>query len=207
MPPRLDIVRRSLAGLLGLLLLHTASCGPARGPAQTAAGGPAQTQPGAPTQAQLPAKPRPPASPATEGAASLGGSASQPQRGTVELGIVRAAKGDNETPVNLAGPFVVPWQNAMTVADVLRNANKVTPSLGLQSRGEGEWFFVDSLANLANGDLTPTASQVSEIGSKEKGQAGYWTYRVNGAKGTASAGVSVLKPGDRVEWRFGPFDE
>ncbi len=81
----------------------------------------------------------------------------------------------------------VVWQAEMTVFDVI---SRFSPSLDVESTGQGEALFVKSIA-----------------GQKNLGSAGdNWIYRVNGQLGDRSCGVYPVAAGDEVVWSFGKYE-
>lgn len=79
------------------------------------------------------------------------------------------------------------WQAEMTVFDVI---SRFSPSLDVESTGQGETLFVKSIA-----------------GQKNLGSAGdNWIYRVNGQLGDCSCGVYPVAAGDEVVWSFGKYE-
>jgi hypothetical protein len=81
----------------------------------------------------------------------------------------------------------VPWQADMTVFDAI---SRFSPSLDVESTGQGETLFVKSIA-----------------GQKNLGSAGdNWIYRVNGQLGDRSCAVYPVAAGDEVVWSFGKYE-
>jgi hypothetical protein len=81
----------------------------------------------------------------------------------------------------------VPWTEGLTVFDALSG---VSPPIAVESTGQGESLFVQSIAGQAN-----------------LGSAGdNWIYRVNGQLGDRSSGIYELEAGDQIEWSFGKYE-
>lgn len=79
------------------------------------------------------------------------------------------------------------WAAGMTVFDAI---SALSPSVDVESTGQGEALFVKSIAGQAN-----------------LGAAGdNWIYRVNGQLGDRSCGVYELQAGDEVVWSFGKYE-
>jgi hypothetical protein len=131
----------------------------------------------------------------------------RPRSGAAELpaesngvGVPGDTAGTRETPQAsavrvrvLRGPSAeiiegtVAWQAEMTVFDVI---SRFSPSLDVESTGQGEALFVKSIA-----------------GQKNLGSAGdNWIYRVNGQLGDRSCGVYPVAAGDEVVWSFGKYE-
>jgi len=83
----------------------------------------------------------------------------------------------------------LPWKSGMTIADALSLAEKRKPALTYTRRGSGETAFLTQIGGVKNqGAFGPN-----------------WTYRVNGKLGNVSYALQELKPGDKVEWKFGKY--
>lgn len=81
----------------------------------------------------------------------------------------------------------VVWREGMTVWDVLQ---QVEPQLEVDSTGQGETLFVQSIG-----------------GRQNLGAAGdNWVYRVNGKLGDRSCAVYPVEAGDQVIWSFGKYE-
>ncbi len=79
------------------------------------------------------------------------------------------------------------WTNGMTVFDALIG---LSPTVAVESTGQGESLFVKSIAGQAN-----------------LGSAGdNWIYRVNGKLGDCSCAVYELEAGDTGVWSFGKYE-
>jgi hypothetical protein len=78
----------------------------------------------------------------------------------------------------------VAWHEGMTVADLLSKA----PGLATTQKGSGQGAFLTEIDGVTN----------------EGPDGNNWTYEVNGRSADRSFAVYVLRPGDRVLWRFGP---
>jgi Domain of unknown function (DUF4430) len=86
----------------------------------------------------------------------------------------------------------IAWKDSMTVFDVLRTAEKRPHGISVTSRGSGETLIVSKIDDLAN----------QGGGKTDKN----WIFHVNGQMGDESAGIATVRPGDRVLWKFGPYE-
>ncbi len=82
----------------------------------------------------------------------------------------------------------LPWQDGMTLADLMEGARHFRPAITYTQRGSGAQAFLTSLEGVA--------------GQTERGR--YWICEINGKRGDRSFGVQLLNPGDRILWTFGP---
>ena len=73
----------------------------------------------------------------------------------------------------------------MTVFDAMLAARKHSRPLKFQHRGKGETAFVSQIDGLKN-----------------DGAGRNWIFRVEGKLGKRSCGVTPIKAGDHVKWRF-----
>lgn len=81
------------------------------------------------------------------------------------------------------------WQSGQTVLGVLEAYSTEHPAEPLTVIGAGASALVASCAGRTN-----------------EGAGGLnWQFELNGEYGTKSAGVTTVKPGDRVLWKFAPF--
>jgi len=81
----------------------------------------------------------------------------------------------------------IAWQQSMTVFGATQ---AMGPGVGIQSTGQGETCFVNSLA-----------------GQENLGSAGHnWIFRVNGKLGDKSCDALVVQPGDQILWTFGKYE-
>lgn len=83
----------------------------------------------------------------------------------------------------------IPWQDEMTVEDVLRHVMK-NEEFRFRSRGRGETFFVIQIAGLAN------------QGAKGKN----WIFLVNEKLGDRGAGAYSVPKDATVKWHFGKYN-
>lgn len=121
-------------------------------------------------------------SPAAEGAVAGSGESSQTQPESAPIR-VRVRRGADSEWIE----GTVPWQADMTVFDAI---SRFSPSLDVESTGQGETLFVKSIA-----------------GQKNLGSAGdNWIYRVNGQLGDRSCAVYPVAAGDEVIWSFGKYE-
>jgi Domain of unknown function (DUF4430) len=86
----------------------------------------------------------------------------------------------------------IAWKDSMTVFDVLRTAERRPHGISVSSRGSGETLIVSKIDDLAN----------QGGGKKDKN----WIFHVNSHMGDESAGIATVRPGDRVLWKFGPYE-
>jgi hypothetical protein len=86
----------------------------------------------------------------------------------------------------------IAWKDSMTVFDVLRAAEDRPHGLTISSHGSGETLIVSKIDDLAN----------QGGGKTDKN----WIFHVNGQMGDESAGIATVRPGDRVLWKFGPYE-
>lgn len=86
------------------------------------------------------------------------------------------------------------WKAGMTVAQALAAADGMPGPLGvdLESRGDGERYFVSSIDGLAN-----------QGGGKTDRN---WVYFVNGEMAKKSAGLVEVSAGDTITWRYITID-
>ncbi len=81
------------------------------------------------------------------------------------------------------------WQDGMTVFDLLSQASQSDDELTIDSTGKKSTRFIRSIAGIEN-----------------KGGVDHnWIFYVNGELAKASCGVLVVKPEDRVLWKFGEY--
>jgi len=80
----------------------------------------------------------------------------------------------------------LPWQESMTVADLMILAHDFCPGIQFEAQGEGKMAFLDSLEGVANG------------GADQRN----WLYRVNGKHAHVSYAVYTLQAGDEVLWIY-----
>jgi hypothetical protein len=84
--------------------------------------------------------------------------------------------------------FHIDWKDNLTVFACLEELQR-EGKLTMASRGAGAETFLIAIDGLENSG----------------GGGDNWVYYVNDRLGDASAGVSQLQPGDRVEWRYGAY--
>lgn len=80
----------------------------------------------------------------------------------------------------------IAWKEAMTAADVMQAARRMSPGLNYEVRGTGEMSLLNSLDGVLNG----------------AGDGRYWFYEVNGQRGEVSFAAHPIAAGDRVLWTF-----
>lgn len=80
----------------------------------------------------------------------------------------------------------LPWEEGMTVADLMVVARAFQPPIHYEQRGEGEAAFLVSLEGVAGGG--PDSRN--------------WLYRVNGEHAKVSFGIYPLEPSDEVLWIY-----
>lgn len=107
-------------------------------------------------------------------------------------GASSTAKGNNQIELTIDyGDGVekrfkaLPWTEGLTVLEALQAADKHPRGIELAFRGSGSTSFVYRIDDLEN-----------------RGAKG-WTYQVDGQAAKKSAGVSSLRPGSKVLWKFG----
>jgi hypothetical protein len=83
-----------------------------------------------------------------------------------------------------------PWRQGMTALDVLTAAETDQP-LKIESRGQGDTAFVEAIDGVRNGT--------------DKSQRN-WLVKINGKLIRESAGVTPVKPGDRVLWQHAAWE-
>jgi hypothetical protein len=108
---------------------------------------------------------------------------------------VGSEKADRAKPVTLAVDFMdgaqkrltnIPWNNGMTVLDVMNHAAKHRHGIQFTFRGKGARAFLTRIDDLEN-----------------QGAAGRnWIFHVNQKQGDRSFAVFRLEPGDAVLWKF-----
>jgi hypothetical protein len=86
----------------------------------------------------------------------------------------------------------IAWKESMTVFDVLQAAKNRPHGISLTSRGSGETLIITKIDDLAN-----------QGGGQSDNN---WIFSVDGHQGDESSGVAKVKPGDRVLWKFGPYE-
>ncbi len=81
------------------------------------------------------------------------------------------------------------WSSGLTVLGVLETYSAQHPEEPLSVVGRGASALVTAAAGRTN-----------------EGAGGLnWQFELNGQYGTKSAGVTTVKPDDRVLWKFAPF--
>lgn len=80
----------------------------------------------------------------------------------------------------------MPWEERMTVGDLMHAASLRSPGLNYKVQGSGEMTLLTSLDGVANG----------------AGDGRYWLYEINGRHAKVSFAVQPLSAGDRVLWSF-----
>jgi hypothetical protein len=80
------------------------------------------------------------------------------------------------------------WQEGATVFDVMQAAMRHPRGIRVKYRGKRETLLVTEIDGLQ--------SEAAGAGSRN------WIFRINGQLGQRSAGISPLKAGDTVLWRF-----
>ncbi|MEM6798656.1 MAG: DUF4430 domain-containing protein [Planctomycetota bacterium] len=86
--------------------------------------------------------------------------------------------GKNPTETKIA------WSDGLTVLQAVEQASKVDRT------GDGDLAFINAIDGLAN-----------------EGAGGRnWQYYVEGQRGEVSAGARRLEQGDRVLWKFAPYE-
>jgi hypothetical protein len=164
---RLKLSRLILLGLLGLLV----GCEPASQSPPTSEPSSAAVQPASPLTTSEQGGGQPVANtPSTDQAAE-------------QVVRVRIRRGPGSDTIE----GTVQWTQGLTVFDALSG---VSPPIAVESTGQGESLFVQSIAGQAN-----------------LGSAGdNWIYRVNGQLGDRSSGIYELEAGDQIEWSFGKYE-
>lgn len=82
----------------------------------------------------------------------------------------------------------------MTVFDAMACAAQLNPDWHFQSEGSGSKAFLVELGGLVNEEAA------------QRGEARFWQYNVNGERAAVSYGSYLLAPGDRVLWKFAPYE-
>lgn len=86
--------------------------------------------------------------------------------------------------------LVVPYNAGETVLDALQKAAERDGSWRFAYEGSGAKAFLIELGGRAN----------------EQGDGRYWQYEVNGQHAAVGIGAQRLEPGDRVLWKFAPYE-
>lgn len=81
----------------------------------------------------------------------------------------------------------IPWRKGVTVLDTLKWADKHPRGIEFRLRGRGELTLVTQIDDLKNSG-----------GAASKN----WIFRVNDKLGDRSCGIFLLKPEDRILWKF-----
>jgi hypothetical protein len=84
------------------------------------------------------------------------------------------------------------WKESMTVLDVLKAAQEHSHGLSFSAHGSGETAMVTKLDD-----------QTNQGGATD---AKNWVFRVNGQLGDESCGVTEVRPGDTILWKFGKYE-
>lgn len=103
-----------------------------------------------------------------------------------EDGVTMAAEGsDRQLPT-----LVVPLTQQQTVFEALQQAAELDQRWHFAYQGSGAKAF-----------LTELGGQPSDAATGR-----YWQYELNGRHAQRGIGEQVLQPGDRVLWKFGPYE-
>lgn len=84
------------------------------------------------------------------------------------------------------------WKESMTVLDVLKAAEKHSHGISIAAHGSGETAMVTKIDDETN--------QGGATGAKN------WIFRINGRLGDESCGVTAVRAGDTVLWKFGAYE-
>ena len=84
----------------------------------------------------------------------------------------------------------LPWQEEMRVIDLMAAASRFRPAIRFRWEGEGAAALVTAIDGL----------------SSEGPDGRNWQFWVNDTYADEGAGVYALQPGDRVLWRFSPYE-
>lgn len=84
--------------------------------------------------------------------------------------------------------FELPCYGEASVLSVLEDAQKAG-EINFESLGAGETAFIKSIEGVEN----------------EGANGDNWVYRVNGKLADRSCGIFSIRPGDKIEWRFGRY--
>ncbi len=103
--------------------------------------------------------------------------------GTVDL---KVNFNSDKKPISVA----IPCSSESTVFSILERAKNLG-DVKFEATGSGETTFVSSIGGVANAGAS----------------GDNWVYRVNGKLGDKSCGAFEVKPGDKIEWRFGKYPE
>ncbi len=80
------------------------------------------------------------------------------------------------------------WREQLTVLDAMTAAAQHRRGIKFQHRGAGATAFLISIDDLKN-----------------EGTKRNWIFRVNGKLADRSFGITTLKPGDTILWKFGEY--
>ncbi len=86
--------------------------------------------------------------------------------------------------------IIVPCPSATTVLDAMRLAAERDPAWEFTYEGAGESAFLTQLGQQAN----------------QGAEGNNWQYEVQGERANVSFGALQLVPGDRVLWKFAPYE-
>ncbi len=86
----------------------------------------------------------------------------------------------------------IAWKPKMTVLDAVELASRVKHGIKVKYRGRGETAFLMKIDDLQN-----------EGGSRDSRS---WLFSVNGKPAMKSFGIYGLEQGDRIVWKFGPYE-
>lgn len=83
------------------------------------------------------------------------------------------------------------WRADMTVMDAMKLAARSRHGITMKTRGSGETTFL---------------TQIDDVENEGGGtQARNWLFRVNGKRAQRGIGSTVLKPSDKIQWKFEKF--
>lgn len=116
----------------------------------------------------------------------------------VGVGPAEAQQSDERPSVSLIVDYAdgaekrlskIAWREGTTVLDVMEYAAKHRHGIRFTFRGKGATAFLESIDDLRN----------------EGGRGRNWIYAVNDKKGEQSFALFILRPGDRVLWKFDKY--
>lgn len=92
-----------------------------------------------------------------------------------------------------AAPLLLLHHPGMTVLDAMASAARIDSRWRFEHVGQGEGAFLTALGGVAN-------EGAGQGGSRN------WQYEVNNQRATVSFGAYELAAGDRVLWKFAPYE-